>query len=100
MFTFIHAADLHLDSPLRGLPDYDGAPAEEIRGATRRANVPVPFIVDDILITFDDNRAIAALELLTELSDKTQVIFFTHHHRLVELAQKINKPDKIFIQNI
>lgn len=37
MFKFIHAADLHLDSPLRGLPDYDGAPVAEIRGATRNA---------------------------------------------------------------
>ncbi len=34
---FIHAADVHLDSPLRGLERYDGAPVEEIRGATRRA---------------------------------------------------------------
>ena len=34
---FIHAADLHLDSPLRGLERYEGAPAEVIRGATRRA---------------------------------------------------------------
>ena len=34
---FIHTADLHLDSPLRGLARYPGAPVEEIRGATRRA---------------------------------------------------------------
>ena len=34
---FIHAADIHLDSPLVGLQLYDGAPVEEIRGATRRA---------------------------------------------------------------
>ncbi|MEQ8233257.1 MAG: DNA repair exonuclease [Gammaproteobacteria bacterium] len=34
---FIHAADLHLDSPLRGLDRYEGAPVERIRGATRRA---------------------------------------------------------------
>jgi DNA repair protein SbcD/Mre11 len=34
---FIHAADIHLDSPLRGLQRYEGAPVEEIRGATRRA---------------------------------------------------------------
>ncbi|PQJ97218.1 metallophosphoesterase family protein [Chromatium okenii] len=33
----IHAADVHLDSPLRGLERYDGAPLEELRGATRRA---------------------------------------------------------------
>ena len=34
---FLHAADVHLDSPLRGLERYEGAPVEEIRGAVRRA---------------------------------------------------------------
>ena len=34
---FIHAADIHLDSPLVGLQIYEGAPVEDIRGATRRA---------------------------------------------------------------
>jgi len=34
---FVHAADLHLDSPLLGLSKYEGAPVEQIRGATRRA---------------------------------------------------------------
>jgi exonuclease SbcD len=34
---FVHAADLHLDSPLSGLSRYEGAPVERIRGATRRA---------------------------------------------------------------
>ncbi|NNN11642.1 MAG: DNA repair exonuclease [Acidimicrobiaceae bacterium] len=33
----LHAADLHIDSPLRGLAKYEGAPIEEVRGATRRA---------------------------------------------------------------
>ena len=33
----IHAADLHIDSPLRGLDRYEGAPVERLRGATRRA---------------------------------------------------------------
>ena len=37
MFKFIHTADIHLDSPLRGLSHYEGAPAEAIRGATREA---------------------------------------------------------------
>jgi exonuclease SbcD len=36
-FTFLHAADLHIDSPLRGLERYEEAPAEEIRAATREA---------------------------------------------------------------
>ncbi|MGV8805488.1 MAG: metallophosphoesterase family protein [Polaromonas sp.] len=34
---FIHTADLHIDSPLRGLSRYAGAPLERLRGATRRA---------------------------------------------------------------
>lgn len=37
MFKFIHAADLHLDSPLRGLARYETAPAAAIRSASRRA---------------------------------------------------------------
>lgn len=49
-------------------------------------NEAMPFIVDDILIKFDDGRAVAALKVLAELSIKTQVIFFTHHRHLVELA--------------
>jgi DNA repair exonuclease SbcCD nuclease subunit len=34
---FLHAADLHIDSPLRGLDAYPGAPVERIRRATRVA---------------------------------------------------------------
>ena len=34
---FLHAADFQLDSPLRGLERYEGAPVEEIRSATRHA---------------------------------------------------------------
>jgi len=34
---WVHAADLHLDSPLRGLDRYEGAPVARFRGATRRA---------------------------------------------------------------
>ncbi len=37
MFRFIHAADPHLDSPLKGLATREGAPVEVLRGATRRA---------------------------------------------------------------
>lgn len=33
----LHAADVHLDSPLAGLPDYEGVPRDEMRLATRRA---------------------------------------------------------------
>lgn len=36
-FRFLHAADIHLDSALRGLEADPDAPADEIRGATRAA---------------------------------------------------------------
>ncbi|MBS2017350.1 MAG: DNA repair exonuclease [Deltaproteobacteria bacterium] len=34
---FVHAADLHIDSPLKGLDAYAGAPAARMRAATRGA---------------------------------------------------------------
>jgi exonuclease SbcD len=37
MFRFLHAADVHLDSPVVGLSDYESAPVDAISGATRRA---------------------------------------------------------------
>ncbi len=37
MFKFLHAADIHLDSPLRGLERYDGCPADDVRRSARRA---------------------------------------------------------------
>ena len=36
-FRFLHAADIHLDSPLRGLAGLEGTTAERIRTATREA---------------------------------------------------------------
>lgn len=36
-FKFIHAADIHLDSPLRGLSRYEGISVDEVRIATRTA---------------------------------------------------------------
>lgn len=53
-FRFLHCADLHLDSPLRGLEADPDAPVEKIRGATRKAlrnlvdfavEQPVDFVV-------------------------------------------------------
>jgi uncharacterized protein YhaN len=59
-------------------------------------NEPIPFIVDDILIKFDDERAAAALGALGNISQQTQLIFFTHHRHLVELAEKHVDPAVLF----
>ncbi len=53
-----------------------------------REQQPIPFIVDDILVNFDDERAAAALRALAELARHTQVIFFTHHEHLLDLAEQ------------
>ena len=50
---------------------------------------PLPFVLDDTLINFDDARAEATISELATLASKTQVLFFTHHARLVELARKV-----------
>jgi len=50
MFKFLHAADIHLDSPLQKLNHYEGAPVEELRQATRRAfeNMVELAILEDV----------------------------------------------------
>ncbi|SPF78105.1 YhaN family protein [Pseudoprimorskyibacter insulae] len=48
---------------------------------------PLPFVTDDILESFDDQRAGAALELTAELGSRGQAILFTHHAHLVEMAR-------------
>ena len=53
-----------------------------------QTNAPMPLVVDDILVHFDDDRARAALEALGEVSARTQVLLFTHHARVVELARE------------
>lgn len=55
---FIHAADIHLDSPLHRLEVYEGAPVEVIRGASRRAfenliGLALAEAVDFVLIAGD-----------------------------------------------
>lgn len=48
---------------------------------------PLPMILDDIMETFDDTRARAALQLCAEIGSNGQAILFTHHAHLVELAR-------------
>jgi len=51
--------------------------------------VPLPFIADDLFINYDDGRAKAGLEALAKLSEKTQVIFLSHHEHLVPVARSV-----------
>jgi uncharacterized protein YhaN len=48
----------------------------------------MPLVLDDVLVHFDDDRARAALGVLGAFAATTQVLFFTHHQRLAELASE------------
>jgi len=62
---------------------------------------PLPFIVDDILIQFDDQRSRATLETLADFSAKTQVILFTHHERVVEQAKGVDgAAERVFVHEL
>jgi len=48
---------------------------------------PMPMILDDLLVHFDDERATNALKALSQLGQRSQVFLFTHHAHVVELAR-------------
>ena len=48
----------------------------------------LPFVGDDIFVNFDDERARVGFDILGEFAQHTQVIFFTHHPRLREIARE------------
>ena len=50
------------------------------------ATEPLPFIADDVLVHFDDNRSAATLQLLAEFGRQNQVLLFTHHRSVRDLA--------------
>ncbi|MBF0468236.1 MAG: hypothetical protein HQK61_05040, partial [Desulfamplus sp.] len=61
---------------------------------------PMPFIVDDILINFDDDRSRATLNVLSDLSRKNQVILFTHHRQIIEDVKNIKTDAAIQIHEL
>ena len=61
---------------------------------------PMPFVVDDILIGFDDNRTRVCLEVLAELAFSTQVLLFTHHRRVLELASDLEANAGIYTHEL
>jgi len=52
----------------------------------------LPFLADDLFINYDDERATAGFQVLAELAEKTQVLFFTHHQHLVKVAEDALAP--------
>ncbi|MEH6949909.1 AAA family ATPase [Nitrobacter sp. NHB1] len=55
----------------------------------RRTSEPMPFIGDDLLTSFDDERTLAGLRLLAAAGKHQQIILFTHHRHVVNLARTV-----------
>ena len=49
----------------------------------------VPFVADDIMEPFDDDRSEEAFGLLAKMAEVGQVIYLTHHQHLCAIAQKV-----------
>ena len=50
--------------------------------------VALPFVADDLFINFDPERSAAGFEVLGQLAEQTQVLFFSHHPHLVDVARE------------
>ena len=107
---FIHAADIHLDSPLRGLEAYPGAPAERLRIATRQAfdrvvelcleeRVDFLIIAGDLFDTEvkDFNAALAAAVQLRKLDQASIPVYLIlgNHDSREEMTRHIPWPANV-----
>jgi uncharacterized protein YhaN len=59
---------------------------------------PLPFVADDLLLNLDDTRAQAALRTLAKIAASGQVLFFTHHAHMADLARTV-VPTTILVEH-
>lgn len=57
----------------------------------------LPFVVDDILVGFDDARSKSCLEVLAQFAQKFQVLVFTHHSMVAEAAKDLGSENGVFV---
>ncbi|MBQ0917739.1 DNA repair exonuclease [Hydrogenophaga aromaticivorans] len=107
---FIHAADIHLDSPLNGLSAYPDAPAEQLRSATRDAftalvDRAIEEDVDFMVIAGDlydgswrdYNTGIFFCKEMGRLKRAGVPVFllFGNHDAESEMTRKLDLPDNV-----
>ena len=108
--SFIHAADIHLDSPLKGLERYENAPVERIRGATRRAftrliDLAIAKAVDFVLISGDlydgdwrdYNTGLFLVQQLRRLRDSRIPVFLIagNHDAANKMTRSLPLPENV-----
>ncbi|WP_426960018.1 hypothetical protein [Muricoccus radiodurans] len=60
----------------------------------------LPFVGDDVLQSFDNQRAAAAFQALLRLSETTQVILLSHHEHLLAVLQNAIPSSIIHLQRV
>ena len=55
----------------------------------RRSGEALPFIGDDLLTSFDEARTAASRNLLATAGRARQIIIFTHHRHVADLAEAV-----------
>jgi uncharacterized protein YhaN len=61
---------------------------------------PLPLVLDDVLVHFDDERAKAALQVLAEVAQRMQILLFTHHAHVVKLAESELSPERLSVHEL
>ena len=56
---------------------------------------PLPLVLDDLFVHFDDERTKAGLRLLDHLANTTQVLLFTHHSQVADQAREVMAHDRL-----
>ena len=64
------------------------------------AGIALPFLADDLFINFDDRRAHAGFKVLGEIARRTQVLFFTHHDHLRDIAERALHPHTLSVRDL
>ena len=60
-----------------------------------KTRAPAPFVADDIMETFDHFRAEEALRLFADMGRVGQVIYFTHHRHLADIAKAVRPEARV-----
>jgi DNA repair exonuclease SbcCD nuclease subunit len=110
--TFLHAADIHLDSPLRRLQQYDDATATRLRAATRVAlanlvdlaiaeNVAFVVIAGDLYDgDWDDVRTgLYFVQQMRRLKDAEIAVFAIagNHDAATKMTYNVPLPDNVTV---
>ncbi len=61
---------------------------------------PLPLVLDDLFVHFDDDRTDAGLRVLDQVSAQTQVLLFTHHSRVAEQALEAIPAGRVHVAHL